>query len=358
MQYNMFITYCTRPHVALSIHNQLFTIKINIRPGSANCNRCKLGYCLHCLDMSIREVPTLILTCLRCISKQPAAHLTEEAITRALSSASEQTRSVISTIVVNHVTDAGRYVDDAIPVSLFDTRSLTIDIKNSKVSAVYIRRLVDRSPELEELNVSGCFQVDDDIVSYIIQKCRKLAKLNIQNCRKLTDRCLNDLSQSGLPLRALDIGGNMNMTEQGVIQFLRTFPRSQSILELNISGLPVTESVVDTLVDRCRSLETLGIAYAMVKEENVKHLLKHLGKNLRSLNIAWLPCDDSVDTYTFGFFEHLNTSCPLLVTLDLCGIRTVTAATLQKFLEARAIQVRLVQIFLSNCLIDFFLVSV
>lgn len=288
--------------------------------------------------MSIREVPSLVLTCLRCISKKPTTHLTEGAIARAFDKSSPEIRSTISTLVANQVTDAGRYVDDAIPVSFFDSRSVAIDIKNSKVSAMYIKQLVDRSSELEELNVSGCFQVDDEIVSYIIQKCRKLTTLNIQNCRKLTDKCLVDLSQSGLHFASLNIGGNMNITEQGVVQFLKSYPSAQHIKELNISGLPVTEAVLATLVERCHSVETLGIAYALIREENVRFLLQRIGKNLKHLNIAWLPCNDAADTYAFSFFEHLNATCPSLVSLDLCGMRTVTAANLQKFLEARALQ--------------------
>lgn len=289
--------------------------------------------------MSIREVPTLLLTCLRCIGKQPGAHLTDQASARAFRNASRETRSHITRIVVDQVTDAGRYVDDAVPVSLFDTESLSIDIKNAKVSAAYIKSLVDKSAVLEELNVSGCFQVDDDIVIYIIQKCRKLRKLNIQNCRKLTDRCLDEIAASGLELVSLDIGGNMNMTEQGVVRFLNTYPFAQLLKELNLSGLPVTDSVLLALVNRCRAVETLGIAYALVHEEDVKILLSRIGNRLKKLNIAWLPCNDTSNTYSVSFFEHINATCPVLVALDLSGMRTVTAATLQKFLEARGLQV-------------------
>ena len=289
--------------------------------------------------MSIREVPTLLLTCLRCIGKQPGAHLTEQTVARAFRNTPRETRAHITRIVVDQVTDAGRYVDDAVPVGLFDTESASIDIKNSKVSATYIKSLVDKSAVLEELNVSGCFQVDDDIVTYIIQKCRKLRKLNIQNCRKLTDKCLEDISSSGLQLVSLDIGGNMNMTEQGVVRFLKSYPSAQSLKELNLSGLPVTETVLQALVDRCRAVETLGIAYALVHEEDVKQLLSRIGHRLKKLNIAWLPCNDTSDTYSISFFDHINATCPVLVALDLSGMRTVTAATLQKFLEARGLQV-------------------
>jgi hypothetical protein len=289
--------------------------------------------------MSAREIPGLILTCLRCISKKPNTHLTEGAVARAFTHCSQETRQHVTELLVASVTDAGRFVDDGIPVALFDKRSTAIDIQNAKVSAAYLKRLVNQSPELEELNVAGCFQVDDDIVTYVLQKCRKLKKLNIQNCRKLTDRSLEDISQSGLELTALDIGGNMNMTEQGIIQFLQNYPSALTLTELNLSGLPVTEIVLTTLTNRYRSIESLGIAYALIHEENVRFLLSQMGKILKKLNIAWLPCDDSRDTYNFAFFEHLNATCPNLVELDLCGLRTVTAANLQKFLEARVIQV-------------------
>lgn len=289
--------------------------------------------------MSTREVPSLALTALKCISKKPPAHLTADTIARAFKHSRDETRESIAELVVAHVTDAGRYVDDAIPVTLFHRGTKYIDIKNSKVSGVYVKLLVDQCSSLEELNVAGCFQVDDSIVNYILQRCRNLKKLCIQNCRKLTDQSLSDICESGLLLTSLDIGGNMNLTEQGLVQFLRKYPNAKNMKELNLSGLPVTQAVLVTLIDKCRSLDVLGIGYALAHEDTVKLVLKELGPKLKSLNISWMLSGDEYDNYGYDFFEVINSSCRMLTTLDLCGMRTVTAATLQKFLDARVLEV-------------------
>lgn len=81
----------------------------------------------------------------------------------------------------------------------------------------------------KHIDVSGCFQVCDDTVQYIITKCVYLKNLNLRNCRKLTDVALNHLVKcNDTKITALHLGGNFNLTGRYpynyYMLFLSNFP--------------------------------------------------------------------------------------------------------------------------------------
>jgi hypothetical protein len=213
-----------------------------------------------------------------------------------------------------------------------------IEVNNSKVSDAYLRLLVDRCPNARAINVAGCFQVDDDVVKYILAKCPKVHKLNLQNCRKLTDRALEEIARSGCQVDRLDVGGDFNITEAGLVQFLKTYRHSAQLKELNVSGLRITHTGLVVIVDRCLTLDSLGIGYANVEEESVRLVINAMGPRLKHLNMSWLPCGEDPDAFAGDFFNLLLNRCPHLIDLDICGLKAVTAANLQAFLDAKASQ--------------------
>ena len=88
-----------------------------------------------------RDIPTLYITLLKTIAKQPSLYLNEPTVERALlknhllieSIAKQQNGLNISQEIIDYVTDAGRFTDDAIPVNLFSNSEMII-VKNSKIT--------------------------------------------------------------------------------------------------------------------------------------------------------------------------------------------------------------------------------
>lgn len=295
---------------------------------------------------SSREVPTLRTTALKAIARQPGHCLREDLVLRALSRmppADAHARSRVTSQVVHYVTDAGRFTDEMIPVCIFDPAADVIDVTNSKVSDGYLRQIVDRCPGARAINVAGCFQVDDDVVKYVLTKCPKVHKLNLQNCRKLTDRALEEVARSGCQIDRLDVGGDFNITEAGLVHFLKTYRHAGAMKELNVSGLRVTQTGLTAIVDRCTGLDCLGIGYANVDEESVRLVVNTMGPRLKHLNISWLPCGEDPEAFSSDFFSLLLGRCPHLIDLDICGLKAVTAATLQMYLDSKNAQVYIFQ---------------
>jgi hypothetical protein len=286
-----------------------------------------------------REVPTLWVTLLKFIAKQPALCIDEPRIERALRICRDNDRGKLTQALVDYITEAGRLTDGVIPISLFDSSSVSLDLKNSKLSGVYLKQLVDRCSGLVSVNISGCFQVDDDVVAHILRKCPIISEIYIQNCRKITSRTLLDIASSGRNIIAIDVGGNTNITEEGLIQFLKMYRYTSTIRFLNLSGLELTGAVLSVIAERCSSVEVLGIAYVRAQEDNVRFIITALGRKLKKLNIAWAPCGDTSQNYPPEFFDILAQSCPQLTDLDVCGVRTVTAWSLQRYIDLRLAQV-------------------
>ena len=92
-----------------------------------------------------REIPTLFITILKTIAKQPSRYLTESTVENSILRRKTEIQSIIQRekgvnicqLIVDYVTEAGRFTDDAIPVSLFSANSETIIIKNSKISGEF-----------------------------------------------------------------------------------------------------------------------------------------------------------------------------------------------------------------------------
>lgn len=196
---------------------------------------------------------------------------------------------------------------------------------------------------LTKLDVGGCFQVDDTKISDILDLCQHLTTLNVRNCRKLTDRFLQLLAkQAHIPLKHLNIGGDYNITNQGVKHFIETYPNIDKIEELILSGLSLEDDTINLIVKNCTSLKSLGLGYLDLEEGTWIHVLKTLGPQLEKLDISWpstTPLSKNLPPNPQSVAEVLALECPGLVDIDLTGHRNFTLEDVVELLELRGGQV-------------------
>ena len=90
-----------------------------------------------------RDLPTLHMTCLKTIAKQPARYLNETRVKKVREAhlrfngkerIFQKGLFDVCDTLVKYITDAGRFTDDAIPTNLFEGR-VALFVKNSKVSS-------------------------------------------------------------------------------------------------------------------------------------------------------------------------------------------------------------------------------
>lgn len=107
----------------------------------------------------------------------------------------------------------------------------------STCAAKYLLQVVDICREsIQSLDISGCFQVDDNVLIDVITRCHQLVHLDIENCRKLSDKGIDGLINSKRKLETINLGGDYNITQKGLKRFLQNFSHLTEVRNLHISG--------------------------------------------------------------------------------------------------------------------------
>jgi hypothetical protein len=225
-------------------------------------------------------------------------------------------------------------------------------VANVFSSGKYILDAIDQCfSTLTHIDVSGCFQITDQHLISVLEKCPKLTHINIKNCRKITDTFLRQLATaSHLHLLEVDIGGNFNITDEGVKFFVKQYRGINHIEDFTISGLTISDDTILQILRTCSNLKHFRIAYLDLKESTLIQIFQVLGRQLESLDLSWpssTPNARNVQPSGPFLVEHLPSLCPMLTTLDLSANRNITLAHIQEIIERKlSYQVKIIIIIL------------
>ena len=297
--------------------------------------------------MSARDITDLSTICLKVIAKSPTDFISEKSLKRAYQSYANSLINTTSQLLIDYISDAGRMTDDVFPADAFATERTSLSLKNSKISAKYLLEVLKRCPKLKHLDISGCFLIDDDVVSNILDLCPQIQSFCIRNCRKITDHALVQISLKAAHLTALNIGGNINVSDKGLQRFVREYRNVQVLEELHLSGLPITENLLKLLAQNCKSLQILSIAYAIISPPMLESFMVVVGRGLKYLNVAWVeamiaPYTTEATTLNtdLDYIDIIRRHCPLLVSLDVTGMKNINFMALSQLLEYKHDQAR------------------
>ncbi|XP_035013314.2 dynein regulatory complex subunit 6 [Hippoglossus stenolepis] len=95
-------------------------------------------------------------------------------------------------------------------------------------------RCISECKNLQELNVSDCFNVTDAMVQEIVEGCPCLLYLNL-SCTLVTDNTLRELSRNCLNLQYLSLAYCNRFTDKGFL-YLTTGKGCHNLFHLNLSG--------------------------------------------------------------------------------------------------------------------------
>lgn len=192
---------------------------------------------------------------------------------------------------------------------------------------------------LTSLDVSGCFQVDDDKLKSVVERCPNLVEINAKNCRKLTDTLLHNLvNQNSTKIISLNIGGNFNITDSGVRLFVENYRYANNMQDLIISGLVVSDETILAITKRFRSLKTLGLAYLDLHETTLQELFTKIGVGLERIDLSWpstTPMARNPQPSCPVLIDNLSRCCPNLFDLDISGNKNFTVADVTDLIERR-----------------------
>jgi F-box/leucine-rich repeat protein 2/20 len=217
-----------------------------------------------------------------------------------------------------------------VPLQFFHIGITQLSLRGARVDNIFFKRLSVEGPNLRLLDLSGCFRISDEGLSHVLKACSELTEISLENCRKLTDASLVALADHTKKLKAFNVGGNFNMTLDGIHILLDTHENHAKFAEVHISGHAATDATLNLITDRCKKLRGLSVGYSNVTDAGMMAMLKRR-HHVRELRLHW--CDQVTDAL-MAFLA--SSQCGELRKLNCCGLRTrVTDGALRSLIVTK-----------------------
>jgi hypothetical protein len=276
-----------------------------------------------------RDVKSLTDICLKAIAIRPKTCITPLTLENAhkILKPNDTKSHKAKQKLIDVLVETGRVNDDLLPDKFYHESLRKLTILGAKITSYFLRELAGKCPNLKELNLSGCFKIGDGGVLQILKGCTSLSSINLENCRKLSDVSLTHMVHHGQALVSVDIGGNFNMTTNGIAELIRNHGNRSKFVGLHISGHVVPDWLLQLITDKLKRLQQLSIGYTLVPTAHIIALLTRR-PNIRKLRVHWC-------TQINEEFIKFVPQCPALQTLDLTGIKTISDQMLIEMMEAK-----------------------
>ncbi|CAB4012185.1 F-box LRR-repeat 13-like, partial [Paramuricea clavata] len=191
-------------------------------------------------------------------------------------------------------------------------------------------KIIGESKNLQDLNVSECVGIDDDVVKSIAAGCSSLLYLNLSRC-KISDATLRSLARNCVNLQYLSLSGCAGFSDKGLsyiahgkgarkLSFLDLSGCDQvtehgfmtisigflSISTLILNDLPsLRDDHLKMLTDKCNSVKTISILNSpLISDAGMKYLTKF--RRLQKIQI------EANNRITDSAVKAIAKSCPEL----------------------------------------------
>lgn len=156
-----------------------------------------------------------------------------------------------------------------------------------------LRDVMQGIPNLESLNLSGCYNVADVGISHaFIAEAPSLVELNLSLCKQVTDNSLSRIAQYLKNLEVLELGGCCNVTNTGLVLIawgLKKLKRLnlRSCWHVSDQGIGHLAGLHQDAGGGNPSLEYLGLQDCQrLSDEALKHVSNGLS-SLKSINLSF-----------------------------------------------------------------------
>lgn len=156
-----------------------------------------------------------------------------------------------------------------------------------------LRDVMQGIPNLESLNLSGCYNVTDiGIVNAFYTESTSLTQLNLSLCKQVTDHSLGRIAQYLKNLEVLELGGCCNVTNTGLVLIawgLKHLKRLnlRSCWHVSDQGIGHLAGLNSDSASGNQSLEYLGLQDCQrLSDEALKHVSTGL-TSLKSINLSF-----------------------------------------------------------------------
>ncbi|XP_036961774.1 dynein regulatory complex subunit 6 isoform X4 [Acanthopagrus latus] len=180
-------------------------------------------------------------------------------------------------------------------------------------------KYISECRNLQDLNVSECFNVTDLMLQRIVEGCPCLLYLNL-SCTLITNKTLRELSRNCLNLQFLSLAYCYRFTDEGCM-YLATGKGCCNLLHLNLSGC------TQALIARCRCLSDISLLDAAHLSDVAIKAIAEVAKlksfstegNSQLTDISWAAlCSSSPGLHRLHAAE-----CPRMTDAGLKSVATL-----------------------------------
>ncbi|XP_071358182.1 F-box and leucine-rich repeat protein 13 isoform X2 [Trachinotus anak] len=180
-------------------------------------------------------------------------------------------------------------------------------------------KCISECRNLQELNVSECFNVTDMMVQRIVEGCPCLLYLNL-SCTLVTNKTLRELSRNCLNLQYLSLAYCYRFTDKGFL-YLTTGKGCHNLIHLNLSGC------TQALLSRCCCLSAISLldarhlsdmAFKAIAEVTTLKTFSTEGNNQLS-DVSWKALCSSSQ----GLCRLHAAECPRMTDTSLKSVATL-----------------------------------
>jgi len=203
--------------------------------------------------------------------------------------------------------------------------------------AAALQSITNGCPDLEELDLSGCWHINDIALKKFWNKetksprLKNIKKLSLRDCTEITNDGLKNISRGCPTLEHLDLSGITTIDESGMIFIGRKCRNLQGLLLEHCTN--IASGVCQILAEHCPKLSVLNLRGCQGIDDSGLNYLSEGCNNIQDLNLY--DCDSITDTG----IKHLARGCPNLQSLDLSECDNVSDVAI-RYLANNCFQIR------------------
>ncbi|XP_022246279.1 F-box/LRR-repeat protein 14-like [Limulus polyphemus] len=156
-----------------------------------------------------------------------------------------------------------------------------------------LRDVVLGVPNLESLNLIGCYNLSDSWLSHaLVHEMPSLTDLNLSMCKQITDSSLERIAQHLQNLEILDLGGCCNITNTGLLLVAWGLRRLRSLnlrssRHISDAGIGHLSGLNPEAADGTVALEHLGLQDCQKITDNALRQVSLGLHNVKSINLSF-----------------------------------------------------------------------
>ncbi|RUS77701.1 hypothetical protein EGW08_014537 [Elysia chlorotica] len=136
-------------------------------------------------------------------------------------------------------------------------RTLCVRGAKSWLTSDILLPVIASNPRLEKIDLTGCLAVSGAVIYSVGVNCKNLRHLCLENCVGLLLDNFLSFMQGTNALEFLDLSGCWNLDDDLVVQLVPFMPRLKHLLLANLYGL--TDRSIIAIAHNCRNLIHLSI---------------------------------------------------------------------------------------------------